>query len=38
MTDSEDRKRANIRTGMLLAMIAFAFFLFVILKYRVFGP
>ncbi len=38
MTDSEDRKRANLRTGMVLAAIAFAFFLFVILKYKVFGP
>ncbi len=37
MTDSEDRKRGNVRTGLVLAAIAFAFFLFVILKFKVFG-
>lgn len=38
MTDSEDRKRANLRTGAVLVAIALAFFLFVIVKYKVFGP
>ncbi|MDD3675387.1 MAG: cytochrome oxidase small assembly protein [Thauera propionica] len=37
MTRSEDRKAANRRTGLMLAAVAFAFFVFVILKYKVFG-
>lgn len=37
MTRSEDRKAANRRTGLMLAAVALAFFVFVILKYKVFG-
>jgi hypothetical protein len=37
MTRSEDRRAANRRTGLMLAAVAFAFFVFVILKYKVFG-
>ncbi|HQZ03343.1 MAG TPA: cytochrome oxidase small assembly protein [Thauera sp.] len=32
-----DRRTANRRTGLLLAAVACAFFVFVILKYKVFG-
>jgi hypothetical protein len=32
-----DRRTANLRTGLLLAAVAVGFFLFVILKYKVFG-
>lgn len=32
-----DRKTANRRTGLMLAAVAVAFFVFVILKYKVFG-
>jgi len=33
-----DRRRAaNIRTGLLLGAVALGFFLFVIVKYKVFG-
>ncbi len=37
MTRSDDRRAANRRTGLVLAAVAFAFFAFVILKYKVFG-
>lgn len=36
MTKS-DRRTANLRMGLVLAAVALAFFLFVILKYKVFG-
>lgn len=36
MTKS-DRRAANVRMGLILAAVALAFFLFVILKYKVFG-
>lgn len=36
MTKS-DRRAANLRMGLILAAVALAFFLFVILKYKVFG-
>lgn len=32
-----DRRGANIRTGLILAGVAFAFFLVIIVKYKVFG-
>lgn len=32
-----DRRTANLRMGLTLAAVALAFFLFVILKYKVFG-
>ncbi|MCK2089744.1 cytochrome oxidase small assembly protein [Thauera aromatica] len=32
-----DRRTANRRTGLMLAAVAAAFFVFVILKYQVFG-
>ncbi len=34
---SDPRRAANIRTGLLLGAVALGFFLFVILKYKVFG-
>jgi hypothetical protein len=32
-----DRRAANRRTGLMLAVVAFVFFVVVILKYKVFG-
>lgn len=32
-----DRRTANVRMGLTLAAVALAFFLFVIVKYKVFG-
>ncbi len=37
MTRSDDRKAANRRTGLMLAAVACAFFVFAFLKYKVFG-
>lgn len=37
MTRNDERKAANRRTGLMLAALACVFFLFVILKYKVFG-
>ncbi len=33
----DERRAANRRTGLMLAVVAFAFFVVVILKYKVFG-
>jgi len=32
-----DRRNANLRTGLILAGVAFVFFAIVIIKYKVFG-
>lgn len=37
MMTKTDRRSANLRTGLLLGAVALGFFLFVILKYKVFG-
>lgn len=37
MTRNDQRKAANRRTGLMLAAVACVFFVFVILKYKVFG-
>ena len=37
MMTKSDRRAANLRTGLLLAAVALGFFLFVIVKYKVFG-
>lgn len=37
MARIDERRAANRRTGLMLAVAAFAFFVAVILKYKVFG-
>ena len=37
MTRNDQRKAANRRIGLMLAAVACVFFVFVILKYKVFG-
>lgn len=37
MTRNDDRRGANIRTGLILAAVALVFFLVVIIKYKVYG-
>ena len=37
MTRKDERKAANRRTGLMLAAVACVFFVFVILKYKVFN-
>jgi len=37
MMTKPDRRIANLRLGLTLAAVALGFFLFVILKYKVFG-
>ena len=37
MTHNNERKAANRRTGLMLAAVACLFYVFVILKYKVFG-
>lgn len=34
----DPRRAANVRTGLLLAAVALAFFFAVVLKYEVFAP
>ncbi|MFT3757275.1 cytochrome oxidase small assembly protein [Thauera sp.] len=38
MTRTEERRAANRRTGLMLAAVAFTFFLIVIIEYEVLGP